>query len=87
MALSAYRSSVEMAKERGAFEVLMQKKNNPFILRLKEADENLYQEYGEIWQKKYRFINHCANWKYQFDVSTTSGIEPVFCLFTSVGER
>ena len=41
-----YRSSVNMAKERGAFEIFdwKREKDNPFILRLKEADPQLYEE-------------------------------------------
>ena len=46
LALNAYRSSVEMAKERGAFEIFDAKReqNNPFILRIKEADPALYSD-------------------------------------------
>lgn len=46
IALEAYRSSVNMAKERGAFEIYdaEREKNNPFINRLKEADPELYEE-------------------------------------------
>ena len=46
VALGAYRSSVEMAKERGAFEIYNNEReqNNPFIKRLAEADPELYVE-------------------------------------------
>ncbi len=46
VALNAYASSVEMAKERGAFEIYdaEREKNNPFINRLKEADPDLYED-------------------------------------------
>ena len=46
VALNAYRSSIEMAKERGAFEVYdtEREKNNPFINRLREADPEMYEE-------------------------------------------
>ena len=46
LALNAYRSSVTMAQERGAFEIYDAKReaNNPFILRLKEADAQLYED-------------------------------------------
>src|SRR5690554_6092415 len=46
VALNAYRSSVEMARERGAFEIFdaEREKNNPFILRLKDADNQLYED-------------------------------------------
>ena len=44
LALEAYRSSVEMAAERGAFPIYdaSREKNNPFIQRIKVADEELY---------------------------------------------
>ena len=50
IALEAYRSSVNMAKERGAFEIYdaEREKNNPFINRLKEADPELYEEMEKI---------------------------------------
>ena len=46
VALGAYRSSVEMAKERGAFEFYsnVREQNNPFIQRLAVADAELYAE-------------------------------------------
>lgn len=45
IALEAYRSSVNMAKERGAFAIYdSERENNPFINRLKEADPELYEE-------------------------------------------
>ena len=46
LALSAYRSSVNMAKERGAFEIYDWKReeHNPFINRLRDADPDLYEE-------------------------------------------
>src|SRR5690554_6150013 len=46
LAINVYRASVNTAKERGAFKIFdsEREKNNPFILRLKEADEQLYYE-------------------------------------------
>ena len=54
LALAAYRSSVEMAKERGAFEIYDTKReeNNPFINRIKEADPQLYEDMAKY--------DHCA---------------------------
>ena len=47
LALACYRSSVDMAKERGHFDVYDAKRevNNPFVLRIKEADPH----YMMIW--------------------------------------
>ena len=46
LALETYRSSVNLAKERGAFEIYdaVREENNPFINRIKEADPELYAE-------------------------------------------
>lgn len=53
VALEAYRASVHTAKERGAFEIFdaEREKNNPFILRLKEADSQLYYEMLEYGRR------------------------------------
>ncbi len=89
MALSAYRSSVEMAKERGAFEVFNaeKEKNNPFILRLKEADENLYQDMVKYGRRNIALLTIAPTGSTSLMSQTTSGIEPIFASFTSVGER
>ena len=46
LAVEAYRSSVNLAKDRGAFDMYdsQREKDNPFIQRLKEADEGLYED-------------------------------------------
>ena len=46
LALAAYRSSVEMARERGAFDIFDAKREvaNPYINRIKEADPQLYDD-------------------------------------------
>ena len=65
VALGAYRSSVEMAKERGAFEIYNNEReqNNPFIKRLAEADPELYAE-----MKKYHCVSDYRSYRYnQFD--------------------
>lgn len=80
LALSAYRSSVEMAKERGAFEVYDAKreKNNPFVLRIKEADENLYQEMVKYGRRNIALLTIAPTGSTSLMSQTTSGIEPVF---------
>lgn len=80
LALSAYRSSVEMAKERGAFEVYNaeKEKNNPFILRLKEADENLYQDMVKYGRRNIALLTIAPTGSTSLMSQTTSGIEPVF---------
>ena len=80
LALSAYRSSVEMAKERGAFEVYdaEREKNNPFVLRIKEADENLYQDMVKFGRRNIALLTIAPTGSTSLMSQTTSGIEPVF---------
>jgi len=80
LALSAYRSSVEMAKERGAFEVYdaEREKNNPFVLRIKEADENLYKDMVKFGRRNIALLTIAPTGSTSLMSQTTSGIEPVF---------
>ena len=79
-ALSAYRSSVNMAKERGAFEVFDAKReeNNPFINRLREADQNLYDEMVRHGRRNIACLTIAPTGTTSIMTQTTSGIEPVF---------
>ena len=69
-----------MAKERGAFEVFdaEKEKNNPFILRLKEADENLYQDMVKYGRRNIALLTIAPTGSTSLMSQTTSGIEPVF---------
>ena len=80
VALSAYRSSVEMAKERGAFEVYdsEREKNNPFINRLREADPELYEEMKKYGRRNIACLTIAPTGTTSLMTQTTSGIEPVF---------
>ncbi len=80
LALAAYRSSVEMAKERGAFEVYDAKReeNNPFVLRLKEADRDLYDEMVKYGRRNIACLTIAPTGTTSLMTQTTSGIEPVF---------
>ena len=80
MALSAYRSSVDMAKERGAFEIFDAKKekDNPFILRLKEQDEQLYADMIQYGRRNIALLTIAPTGTTSLMTQTTSGIEPVF---------
>lgn len=80
IALSAYRSSVEMAKERGAFEIFdaQKEKNNPFILRLKEQDEQLYTDMIQYGRRNIALLTIAPTGTTSLMTQTTSGIEPVF---------
>ena len=80
LALAAYRSSVEMAKERGAFEIYDAKREekNPFILRIKEADSALYNDLQEYGRRNIALLTIAPTGSTSLMSQTTSGIEPVF---------
>jgi ribonucleoside-diphosphate reductase alpha chain len=80
IALEAYRASVHGAKERGAFEIFDSKreKENPFILRLKKADEKLYYEMLEYGRRNIALLTIAPTGTTSLMTQTTSGIEPVF---------
>ena len=80
IAVEAYRASVETAKERGAFGIFdsEREKNNPFILRLKEADEKLYYDMLEHGRRNIALLTIAPTGTTSLMTQTTSGIEPVF---------
>lgn len=80
LALAAYRASVDTAKERGPFKVFdsEREKNNPFILRLKEADEKLYYDMLEHGRRNIALLTIAPTGTTSLMTQTTSGIEPVF---------
>ncbi|QED37081.1 adenosylcobalamin-dependent ribonucleoside-diphosphate reductase [Antarcticibacterium arcticum] len=80
LAIEAYRASVYAAKERGAFSVYdsEKEKNNPFIQRLKEADEKLYFDMTEYGRRNIALLTIAPTGTTSLMTQTTSGIEPVF---------
>ena len=80
IALTAYRSSVNMAKARGAFEVYNteREQNNPFIQRLAEADPSLYDEMKQYGRRNIACLTIAPTGTTSLMTQTTSGIEPVF---------
>ena len=80
LALNAYRSSVTMAKERGAFEIYDAKReqNNPFINRIKEADADLYTAMTKYGRRNIACLTIAPTGTTSLMTQTTSGIEPVF---------
>ncbi|MGB5386855.1 MAG: adenosylcobalamin-dependent ribonucleoside-diphosphate reductase [Eudoraea sp.] len=80
LALEAYRASVHTAKDRGAFEIYdaNREKENPFILRIKEADEKLYYEMLEYGRRNIALLTIAPTGTTSLMTQTTSGIEPVF---------
>ena len=80
LALAAYRSSVEMAKERGAFEIFDWKREqkNPFIMRIKEADPELYEDMKKYGRRNIACLTIAPTGTVSLMTQTTSGLEPVF---------
>lgn len=80
LALNAYRSSVAMAKERGSFEIfdVKREQNNPFILRLKGEDAQLYADMVEYGRRNIACLTIAPTGTTSLMTQTTSGIEPVF---------
>ena len=80
LALAAYASSVEMARERGAFAVFDARREaaNPFILRIKEADPQLYADMAQYGRRNIACLTIAPTGTTSLMTRTTSGIEPVF---------
>ncbi|MCK0131531.1 adenosylcobalamin-dependent ribonucleoside-diphosphate reductase [Flavobacteriaceae bacterium F08102] len=83
LAIEIYRASVHTAKERGAFAFYDAKKeqNNPFIQRLKAADEELYAEMVKYGRRNIALLTIAPTGTTSLMSQTTSGIEPVFSPF------
>ena len=80
LAVQAYKSSVEMARERGAFLVFdsARETENPFIKRLREADEQLYNDMLQYGRRNIACLTIAPTGTTSLMTQTTSGIEPVF---------
>ena len=80
LAVDAYRASVEMAKERGAFTVYDAEKerNNPMIGRIREADPALYEDMVRYGRRNIAMLTIAPTGTTSLMSQTTSGIEPVF---------
>ena len=80
LALNAYRSSVMMAKERGAFEIYDAKREagNPFVQRIKEADPELFADMQQYGRRNIACLTIAPTGTTSLMTQTTSGIEPVF---------
>lgn len=78
--LNAYRSSVIMAKERGAFPVYNSELelNNPFILRIKEEHPELYKGMVKYGRRNIALLTIAPTGSVSIMTQTTSGIEPAF---------
>ena len=80
LALAAYGSSVELARQRGAFEIFdaEREKNNPFINRLKDESPELYENMVKYGRRNIACLTIAPTGTTSLMTRTTSGIEPVF---------
>ena len=80
LAIAAYGSSVQMAQERGAFEIFdaEREKNNPYINRLREASPELYEKMVKYGRRNIACLTIAPTGTTSLLTQTTSGIEPVF---------
>ncbi|MDX8337640.1 adenosylcobalamin-dependent ribonucleoside-diphosphate reductase [Draconibacterium sp. IB214405] len=80
IAVEAYRSSVHLAKDRGAFTIYdaAREKNNPLINRIKDTDSALYEKMEKYGRRNIALLTIAPTGTTSLMTQTTSGIEPVF---------
>lgn len=80
LAIEAYRSSVNMAKERGAFQIFdwEREQNNPFISRIRKEDPALYEDMKKYGRRNIACLTIAPTGTVSLMTQTTSGLEPVF---------
>jgi ribonucleoside-diphosphate reductase alpha chain len=83
LALEAYKSSTYLAKERGPFTIYdsEREKENPFILRMKEADPVMYNNMIKFGRRNIALLTIAPTGTTSLMTQTTSGIEPIFSVF------
>ena len=82
LAIETYRSSVELAKERGSFPIFdfEREHDNPFINRIKEAAPNVYKNMEKYGRRNIAMLTIAPTGSVSICTQTSSGIEPVFMI-------
>ncbi len=82
LALSAYRSSVEMARDRGPFPIfdIKREEANPFVNRLKDSEPELYKLMAKHGRRNIALLTIAPTGTTSLMTQTTSGIEPAFLI-------
>jgi len=82
LAIEAYRSSVNLAEERGAFPIYSseREKNNPFISRIKESAGDVYEKMKRVGRRNIAMLTIAPTGSVSICTQTTSGIEPVYLI-------
>jgi len=80
LAIEVYRSSVDLAKQRGPFPIfdIERERNNPFVLRIKEHAPKLYENMEQFGRRNIAMLTIAPTGSVSICTQTTSGIEPVF---------
>ncbi len=80
LAIECYRSSMVMARERGAFKVYDAKREaeNPFLKRMAEYDAELVADIRKYGRRNIACLTIAPTGTTSLMTRTTSGIEPVF---------
>ena len=80
LAIEVYRSSVQLARDRGAFPIfdIEREKNNPFVMRIKKAAPDVYADMEKYGRRNIAMLTIAPTGSVSICTRTTSGIEPVF---------
>jgi len=82
LATEAYRSSVNMAKDRGSFPVFDYKKeeDNPFIKRIATVDPQIVEDMQKYGRRNIALLTIAPTGSVSICTQTTSGIEPAYLI-------
>jgi len=80
LAIEVYRSSVELARQRGAFPLfdMERERENPFLNRIKKAAPRVFQNMEKYGRRNIAMLTIAPTGSVSICTQTSSGIEPVF---------